>query len=275
MSDSPDILTYNDYRRFLADLYAARKAVQKKYSYRRFSEDLGFQSSNYLHLIVTRKRNLSLEGISRIKQHLPDWQAREKNYFQTLVLFNQATSTTEGLRLRQELDKILRKKRVLLGSDQDAYFSTWYIPVIRELFSFKSFISNLNWISRKLRPHVPEDLVKEALLLLERLGMIVKSGGKWVQNHKHLTTAAEVTSDMIHGYHQEMLKLSQGALAHPAGERDISAMTMSLTLAQFAAIKQKVVDFRDDLQQELQEQGADNPTLVGQLNIQLFKVTEN
>lgn len=275
MASVPDILGYQGYRQFLADLYSAYKAERKNYSYRRFSEDLGFKSSNYLHLIITRKRNLSLEGIGKIRQHIPFWRAREKDYFQALVLFNQAPDGPERRKRTAELDKILRKKRVLLNPDQDAYFSTWYIPVIRELFSFRTFVSNLNWISRKLRPRVPEDLVKEALLTLERLGMIVKAGSKWIQNHKHLTTEAEVTSDRIHGYHREMLKLSQGALAHPARERDISAMTMSLSPSQFTALKQRVIDFRDDIQQELQEQAGEEPTVVGQLNIQLFKATED
>lgn len=273
MSPLPDILNYSDYRHFLADLYAQRKAASPQYSYRRFAEDLGFTASNFMHLVVSGKRNLSLDAVNRIRQHL-DWRARDKNYFQTLVLFNQCENEDEKKKLAQDLERILKKRRTLINPDQFQYFSTWYVPVIREIVALKNFVSNLNWISRKLRPHVDEDQVKKALGILERLGMILRQKGRWAQNQNHLTTATEVTSDMVYNYHREMLSLSQQALAHPADERDISAMTMSVSPAQFQAIKQRIIDFRDDLQQELQDSSSTDANVVAQLNIQFFKVTE-
>lgn len=273
MAPEPEILNYADYRRFLADLYAQRKADSPKYSYRKFSEDLGFQASNFMHLVVSGKRNLSLDAVSRIRQHM-DWRARDKNYFQSLVLYNQCSNPEDKNRLARDLDRILKKHRSLINPDQYQYFSTWYVPVIREIVAMKDFVSNLNWIARKLRPRIGEDQAKSALGILERLSMILRFKGRWTQNQNHLTTGTEVTSDMVYNYHREMLSLSQKALEHPADERDISAMTMSLTPTQFQEMKQRIIDFRDDLQQELQDTQTSDATMVAQLNIQFFKVTE-
>lgn len=269
------VLDYDDYRLFLKDLYSARKASRAGYSYRRFAEDLGFTPSNFIHLVVSGKRNLSQDAIDKIKSHLKKWTAQQKKFFQNLVFFNQSGQGVERDRYRAELDKILGKKRALLNPDQDAYFSNWYVPVIREILALKGFVSDLSWIVHKLKPRVERTKVQEALRVLARLKMIVKRETGWSQNDEHLATPAEITSDLVHNYHAEMLKLSAQAIDLPAESRDVSAMTMSLSPAQFAWLKQRVVDFRDEIQQELQGMDDKEHTLVAQLNIQLFPVTKD
>lgn len=270
---TPSILEYDDYRAFLKDLYSTRKTSRAGYSYRRFAEDLGFTPSNFIHLIVSGKRNLSQEAVDKIKSHIK-WSAQHKKFFQNLVFFNQADTDAERHRHRAELDKILGKKRMLINPDQDAYFSNWYVPVIREILALKGFVSDLGWIAHKLKPRVERSKVQDALRVLARLKMIVKREGGWAQGEEHLTTPSEITSDLVHNYHAEMLKLSSQALDLPSEVRDVSAMTMSLSPAQFTWLKQRVVDFRDEIQQELQGMEGGH-TLVAQLNIQLFPVTED
>lgn len=272
MFDDSHIVNYSDYRSFLKDLYLFRKTQNGRYSYRQFSLDLGLQHSNYLHLVVQGKRNLSLDAVRKIESSLK-WTANQKKFFSNLVLFNQSQDAEERETHRQTLMKLLGKKRVVLHQDQFLYFSTWYIPVLREIIALKGFVSNLSWISKKLKPHVDESLVRDGLSILERLGMIQKVKGKWTQTQEHFTTGTEVTSDMLFHYHKEMLKLSVQSLKLKAKERDVSAMTMTLSQEQFQWLKNKIDEFRDEIQQELQDK-KDNPVMVGQLNIQFFPVTE-
>lgn len=266
------ILNYQDYRVFLKDYYQLKKAENTRYSYRKFAQALGFGASNYLHLVVMRKRNFSGESIEKVCTHL-SWSSREKNYFRLLVKMNQCGDAEEKEKLSGALEKILKQKRSRLNPDQFTYFKTWYIPVIREIIVLKDFVSNLNWISRKLKNRVKADEVKQAMELLERLGLAVPINNRWSQIGGHLTTDPEIRSDIVHNYHKEMLKLSAQALSDPADERDISVLTMSLSPDQFKKLKEKIIEFRDEIQQELQQSNED-PTLVAQLNIQFFKVTQ-
>lgn len=266
------ILDYDDYRMFLKDYYQEQKAKEKKYSYRKFSEDLGFSASNYLHLVITGKRNLSLDAINKIKNQF-GWTAQQKKFFHNLVHYNQCKNQEEKEKYKIEMEKVLGKKRLILNPDQFAYFSTWYIPVLKEIVALKGFVSNLNWISKKLKPVVEEEYVKKGLAILERLKMIKRIKGKWLQTDEHISTEIEVTSTMVHNYHKQMLKLSFQALDMEAGDRDISAMTMSLSEEQMKWLKQRVIDFRDEIQQELQGMSSED-TMVAQLNMQLFPVTE-
>jgi uncharacterized protein (TIGR02147 family) len=103
--------------------------------------------------------------------------------------------------------------------------------------------------------------------------MIRKEKGKWIQNDEDLVTEEEVSSDMIFSFHQEMLKLSTRALEIQPEQRDISAMTMSLSANQFKWLKQRIIDFRYEIQQELQNM-KEEPSIVTQVNIQMFPVTK-
>lgn len=270
--NSINVLNYWDYRIFLHDLYAQQREIHKRYSYRQFAKDLGFKASNFLHLVIGRKRNLSDEAISQIQKHI-DWTAQEKRYFYNLVHFNQASTEKERLSFKIKLEKIVGDQRGLISEDEHDYFSKWYIPILKEIVGLKGFVSNLNWIAKKIRPHLSEDLIKDGLQKLERLGLLKRQNNRWLQTQEHLATSSEVTSNLIHGYHKQMLELSLNALGFPATKRDISAMTMSLSPEQFNWLKTRVIAFRDEIQQEFQDNTSD-ATLVAQLNIQLFPVTE-
>src|SRR6478609_3677893 len=59
--DPVHIFSYLDYRHFLRDLYAQKKASERGFSHRAFSKRAGLSSTNYLHLVMQGKRNLSPE----------------------------------------------------------------------------------------------------------------------------------------------------------------------------------------------------------------------
>ncbi|MBU0507047.1 DUF4423 domain-containing protein [bacterium] len=119
----------------------------------------------------------SEDAIGKIKKAIT-WTAKEKNYFENLVFFNQATEKEDKIKYKGELDKIITSQRQMLNPDHEAYFS--------------------NWISKKLKPQVAEENVRKAFTILERLKMIHKdSKNKWVQSVEHLTTPSEITSHMV------------------------------------------------------------------------------
>lgn len=275
MDDSPDkepnVLSYNNYRNFLKDLYTYLKFKKGKYSYRQFAQDLGFKHSNYIHLVVQQKRNLSVEALHKIIHHLK-WSSKQKLYFQKLVGYNQGKNPQESIKLNEDIEKILGKRRSILQTDAEAYFTHWYLPVLREIVSFKNFVSNLNWMARKLCPKVEEAEVNKAIKILERLGMIRKIKGKWVQADHHLSTPPEVTSSVYHQYHKALIRLSEQSLQLPATSRDVSSMTMALSDEAFLWLKERLADFRDEIQNDLQGFKED-ATNVYLLNMQFFPAT--
>ncbi len=267
-----DLFSYSDYRVFLRDLYFLYKSQNKRYSYQKFAEDLGFTASNFMHLVLTKKRNLSEDAVARIQKHM-NWNAQQKKFFSCLVKLNQTKNQNEILRCQKELQQLLTKRRALIKDDQFEYFSNWYVPVLKEIIGLKGFVSNLNWIAKKIMPHVSEDKIKQALQILERLGFVSRHNNQWRQIGEHLITPSEVSSDQVHNYHKQMLGLSLKALDLEATQRDISALTMSVSPRQLNWLKARIVAFRDEIQQELQGSNEE-ASHIAQLNMQLFPVTK-
>lgn len=267
-----DIYSYKDYTLFLKDFYEARKKEVPHYSYVRFAADLGFSASNYLFLVIKRKRHLADEAIAKINGAV-EWDARQKSYFEALVRENRAEDAEEKQKWLNARQKILLEKESKLSPDQFAFFTTWTIPVIREIITMKGAVSNLKWIAKKMRPAIKEEQVRKAVEILERLGLLKSEGGKWVKTEKHLTTDAEVVSNVVLAYHEALLELSLRALKYPAKDRDISAVTMSLAKDEYEEIKKKVAAFRNEIQHLVASMKGD-PQIVVQLNMQLFPVTE-
>lgn len=269
---TPNIFDSTDYRQFLKDLYLSHKEKDRRYSYRKFAQEFGFKPSNFLHLVVAGKRSLSLEAVKKIQNNL-NLSAQAKKYFYHLVQFNQTKNSEEKNTAYEEMQRILGKRRTTLKPEQHHLFSRWFLPVLKEVVTMKGFVSNLNWISKKIRPRVSEDLIKQGLEILERLKIVEYKNGQWKQLCEHVSTENDITSEEVSRYHANVLDQAKKALKYPLQDRDISAMTMGLSKSQFAALKQRMVDFKNEIQQELQSAPQENE-MVAQLNIQLYPVTE-
>jgi len=269
----PHIYKYNNYREFLKDIYDHRKKNRTTYSYRQYSRALGFGGSNFIHLIIQGKRNLSESSLLKIQKYF-NWNATEKKFFEYLVGMNQAKTEEEKEDFFDKLKTLIKNKKILINPDQYVYFKNWNLPLLRELISLKDFKMNIAWINKKLKVQLNKDQIQEAFEVLQRLGFISKENDHWIQTQEHLTTGEEITSEMIYNYHKEMLKLSQEALDFDVDDRDISAITMSLTSSQFKKLKQKIIAFREEIQQDLQET-THKEDQIAQLNIQLFKMTND
>lgn len=268
-----NIFEYRDFRRYLKDYYKQKKERISGYSYRRMAKEFGFGASNFLHLVIQGKRNLALDVIDRLSKVFK-WCVEDKSYFKILVQFNQEINPQKKQEFKKKLAQLKTQKNIQLSPQEDAYFSRWYIPVIREIIALKSYVNNLNWISRKIRPGIGEEEVKTALEILKNLGLIKKDKGKWVQAEEHLTTGNDVPSKALHELHKKFLDLAMKALDYPLQEREITAMTMSLSKEHFERLKKKLIEFRDEIQHDIKEM-KDDPEIVSQLNIQFFRLTND
>ena len=95
--DSRDISIYDylDYRRFLRDAFEEKKNTLQGFSYRTFSRSAGIVSPSFLKLVMDGKRNLTPSSIRKFARGFrlkPD----EAEYFENLVLYNQAADEEEG-----------------------------------------------------------------------------------------------------------------------------------------------------------------------------------
>lgn len=154
-----------------------------------------------------------------------------------------------------------------------AYHSLWFLPAIRELAARRDFVAGPAWIAGQLLPPIAPAEAANALEILERLGLLVRTeDGRLVQGQALLTTGAESRHIHLRAYHRVMLERAAASLdLVSAAERDISSLTVCLGPRGLARFKERIARFR----RELLELSAleDDPEQVVQLNFQLFPLS--
>lgn len=270
-----NLFSYMDYRQYLKDRYAYEKALNKNFSYRYFARMAGLSSPGFLKMVMNRERNLTPTSINQFSKALK-LTNKETDYFEALVLFNQAKTDKERDLYFERLTALKpRSKLTGLQNDQYEYFTKKYFVIIREMVSLPHFRENPAWIGKRLSPKLKPKEVEHALNVLLRLGLIKRNeAGKLVPATASLTTPSEVESMEIFNFHREMLNDAKEAmLSTPSEDRDITALTIPLTKKMLPEFKKRIQSFREEMI-DLINKGNVNFDEVYQMNVQLFPVTK-
>jgi uncharacterized protein (TIGR02147 family) len=266
------IYQYTNYRTFLKDFYEEKKSGDG-FTYRDFSKIAGVNSSSWLLHLIKGIKNLSNESIIKISKAL-GLSASEGDYFELIVHFTQAKDNdTKDFFYR----KMLACKKNLnisqLSEEHYDYYTKWYHPVVRSLVSKVAFGNDYGLLAARLVPRITAREAKSSVALLAKLGLIIKDdGGNWVAAEPILSTGDEVMSLNIVNYHQQVSRLAENAFDRSAREeRDISALTLGISMETFNLIKSRLQSFRKEIMAIVK--GSENPDRVFQLNLQFFPVS--
>src|SRR5690349_21648578 len=147
-----DVFAYSDYRKFLSDLYAAKKP--QGFSYRAFSRVAKLGAPNYLKLVITGERNLTAVMTERFALAC-GLRGEAAQFFQRLVEFNQARTQQEREACHARVTAFARYREAhRLELAHTAYHANWYIPAIRELCASPDFVCDANWIASAMVPAI-------------------------------------------------------------------------------------------------------------------------
>jgi uncharacterized protein (TIGR02147 family) len=272
VDSSKTIFEYDNYRVFLKDIYESQKKKDKKYSYRFFAKLAGFQSSNFMMLVIDGKRNLALPSIEKFAKALR-LNKEEAEFFKNLVLFNQATTIEEKDDYAAELLKSQTWKKIHpLKQAQFNYLRHWYYVAIRELANCEGFNEDPEWLAKHVFPNITVHQAKTALAELTQLGLLVKDDeGKIKTANPKIATADEVISSSVAHYHRQALERASESIQRFSREkRDLSVVALPINSRDIAALKEKISHFRKELAQLIGDSKDANK--VYQLNIQLFPI---
>jgi uncharacterized protein (TIGR02147 family) len=267
------VYAYLDYRAFLRDHYAAKKASSRAFSYRAFSKRAGVASPNYLKLVIEGKRSLSPKMSERFA-HACGLDADASRYFVHLVAFNQAKTSTERAQAYDKLSSFQSYRQAhKLELAHAAYYSDWYMPAIRELAAAAQFRAEPEWIADQLVPKISPLQAQRALETLTELGLLVRnSAGRLVQADALVSTGPETRGLHIVAFHRAMTQRAIESIdLVPATERDISSLTLCLGRGGLATLKTRLQRLRRELL-ELSALETDAEQVV-QVNFQLFPLT--
>lgn len=271
-----NVLRYSSFRDYLKDVYLELKKGSPLFSFRNFSRMAGFSSPNFIKLVIESRRNLSAASVDRLTTAL-SLPKKERTFFRQLVLFDQAQTASEKQFYADQIVHFKPSRQFHpLRADQYEYYSRWYLVPIRELAGKQGFKEDPEWIAQSLTPPISAQEAKQALRILEGLGLLVRDEHKrLIQGPTTLSTGDQVLHTAVVQFHKEMiLKGSEAIERFPAPERDISALTLLLSTSKALAVRELIQKFRKKLLEIELDPDPQDSADVFQVNFQFFPLTQ-
>jgi uncharacterized protein (TIGR02147 family) len=267
-----NIFAYTDFRKYLADYYQARKKAEAKFSHRFIQEKVGASSAGWFADVLKGRTNLAGNHIVRLAK-LMLLKPTETDYFESMVQFGQAGSLEERNRYFHKMLAFKEVRADMVGMDRLEFYSKWYHGAIRELLFFHPFRGDYAELARKLSPPIRQSEARESVALLERLGMVEPNAiGGYKSKDAVLKKDSSFPSVVMANFLKANMELAIEALdRYSKEERDVSALTISLSEQAFAQVRDDVRALRKKILAMTEVDTA--PTKVYQCNFQFFPVS--
>ncbi len=270
----PDVFDYLSYREYMRDYYAAGKEHVDVFSFRYLARRAGFGSPSFIKLVMEGERNLSADGAAKVAVAF-ELEADDAMYFKALVDFEQAPGVKEKNDAFEHVAAARGYRNArCIDFDMFEYLSRWYYPAVREMVARLDFEEDPEWIAERLMPRVGVEEVSKALEVLERLGLVTRdASGMMVRGEPTVTTGPEVGSLAVGNIHRQMLERAAESIElFPSHVRDISALTLCVSMERVPELKQRLRAFREVLLSLCENE--ERPERVYQLNMQLFPLNK-
>ncbi|MBK9576989.1 MAG: TIGR02147 family protein [Fibrobacterota bacterium] len=264
----PEIFTYTDYRKFLSDAWAERKARDAKFSHRFIALRAGFASSGFFSKILSGDVNLTPSGALKLAE-IFRLSNRETRYFELLVLYDQARSHEERMLF---LDRIVASRNLgvpELETSKTAFCRDWRAVAVLQALDLIEHRDDHALLGRMLTPKVEAAEVGRILALLDELGLAAKGDdGIWRKTQATLTTG-DAESEAIDLFRQTTMELGIESMDRWTREdRSISTLTLSVSRQTFERLRDKLRCLR---REALDMASSDDlPDRVIQVNFQMF-----
>lgn len=266
----PHILQYLDYRDFMRDYCAHRKAGDADFSQRNFARDAGLplSSSSLLPAIMKGRRNLSQSLRIKFGKAMGLGE-RDYRYFDLLVQFNQAKSMTEKNFFFAQLSKFRTSRAYIVGETQYRFFSKWYYSAVWNFFGIEQKQKHPGIIAAKIFPPITPAQVEESIRLLLDLGLIKKLAGGYAVTEKHIYTEKDVQAMAARQHIQELTGMAMQVFEQvPAESRQYNALMFSISGEGFKAVKDRIRSFQEELREIIDRDGKEDRIYT--LTMQLF-----
>lgn len=267
-----EVYDYLDYRKFLRDSYQARQSGNAKLSHREIGKLGGFDPGLFSK-VLAGQRNISGKLVPGFCRAF-GLEGKAAEFFADLVRFNQSATFEKKRESFQRLLANGGSKIAPVARSQYEFYGAWQHSAIRELLHYFPFRGDYKDLGRRLNPPIGARAAKKSVDLLERLGMIRKTGtGGFELTDAQISSGLETRSVQIDNFIQQGLELAMTGLKRlPGKRRNYSTLTFSVPGDKIPEVEDRIREFRRELADWVRKQ--DGQDSVYQVNLQLFPLTK-
>lgn len=266
------IIEYDNYRKFLQDLYEERKNLGA-FTWREFTKRAGFTSPNFMKMVCDGISGLSKESIDRVAK-VAGLTGHETDYFRALVLFNQAKKDVDRRKFYNEMREIAEDhKAKLIGGDAFTFYESWMYSALRELAPAMPG-AKPSELAAQCNPQISAKEVRSALAFLVKAGFLQKTGDdEYKQVNKSIKASAEALPLALRSLHKQMMDLAKSAVDNiDKSERNVTGVTVSINRKDYEEIVKDIEALRQKVANLGIARGCGKQ--VYHLGVQLFPLTK-
>lgn len=264
------VTEYMDYRRYIRDYYAERKAVG--FSWNAFAASAGLSSPVFLQYVCEGRKNLSEKTAARIAKAM-GLVGYDVEFFGLLVAYGNAKDEAAKKKALERISSFAETYKVrVTGADEYEFFKSWKNSVVREIAPALPGATHKQ-LSIASRRRIPTTEVSEILDFLLQAGYLEQDdSGNYRQTNRSLcmgTTDKAVKTEL----QRQMAELALDALENePAEKRNMTGLTLGITRDKYAQIVAELAECRRRI---VAIAASDDSTEeVYRLNMQLFPLTD-
>lgn len=265
------IYNCKDYRQFIKSYYLERKDSHPSFSLKHLSKAAGLRSPNYIKLIMDGQRNLTISNIHGIAKAL-SLQGAELDFFETLVLHNQS-STSDEKRYYEARQRALKAKAPLSKRKMTptSILAQWYYPALLLYFHDRSKDDAIRIAGKELRISATE--IEASFEFFKQLGLIVDNGIRCQLTNQQLSihdpkALSQAQKAFLLGQIQASLREFQRQYAKGSAKFVSHALTVPNDGVAMAT--KRLLNFLEELTKEMDQQIEGKPFRVLQFNTQIF-----
>ncbi len=268
----PEVFNYSDSRSYLRDVLKFKQNRNRGYSARAWSQQMGFKTHSLLSLFLNGVRPVKPKHLKQVLKGL-DLSERERKYFEALVHFECAESSTEKEVYEKFLGTFNSNQFSCVELEKFRLIANWYHMAILEMTELKGFKADAKWIASRLGGKVSAYQIQEAIDRLIALGLLKETaGGDLKKTHAQLSTPKDRPSQAIREHHKQVLELAAKAIEEQSVlERDFNSCALTIDKSKLEEAKKAIANFRTTMLSIMEKSGGEE---TYQLSVQFFRLTE-
>jgi uncharacterized protein (TIGR02147 family) len=251
------------YREILKNELERRMSKNPHYSLRAFAQGLNVNPGG-LSSILNNKKEMGTKLAMRVVDNL-GLSAQQRNHFLKSVHAEKAK------RLNYPEAQLPSSQEEELSLDQFKVLGEWYHLAIMEMTFLPDFKNCPQYLSKKLG--INQMSAKLALARLLRIGLLKNEAGKIVKTNKFLSIEGkDKTNGLLINLQRDFLNKAIESLENdPIEQRCFEGMTFSIDESKMEYARSKIINFIQELSQELE---TGNISRLYQMNIALYPLSK-
>ncbi|WP_407456113.1 TIGR02147 family protein [Fibrobacter sp.] len=251
------LFDYDDFRKFLQDYFEEQKKMRAVFSHRFFAAKAGFSSSSYCLNVIRGRFNLTPKSIEKIAKAM-DFEPLQKSYFEALVQYNQAQQVDERENAWEQIVQIRKQIEFThVTTREQAYFSKWYYPVVREMAVNADWHDDYMVLARMLTPQITTEEARDAVKKLLEWNLIKKVDDHYEETSQMLD-ASEIPPIALRQIRREYIQHAIGAVESMPKDERFAAFT---TLAMSESSYKYAVEVLEDARKKIIAKAANDPNV--------------